>query len=407
MVGSAPDSGKRKSNSALVAMLSSRLFLICFVANLAQGTSFGLFLHFPGFLTGAGASESIIGLIIAAGAVTSILASPFVGNALDTRGRRQIIQVGCALTVLLSGAFLFFEHVSLFLVLVWMAHSAVETLLNVAFFTYATDVVPKENRSQGIALFGVSAIGSVGAGALLGDIAFEYGGYDGVFIAAIVLAAIAGLLSLRLTETHRPQTSTEEDTTKANGTGAQNWFALIIDRDLVSIWLVAGAFFFSMVGVFVYLKTFVLETGVGSIGLYFAIYTSTAILLRVFFGDLPDRIGPARFAAPVILIYALGFLVLAGTNHVAMLMFAALLGGIGHGYGYPVLLALATDRAGPARTGTAVSIYGAVDDGAALVAAPALGLLIDGAGYTAMYLAITAGLMAAAALYWLRDGRLR
>jgi MFS family permease len=151
--------------------------------------------------------------------------------------------------------------------------------------------------------------------------------------------------------------------------------------------MLTAAFFFSMSSVFVYMKTWVLESGIGSVGLYFAVYSGTAISLRVFFGQVPDRLGAARAAAPTLLLYAVGFLVLAGADSTGLFILAAVLGGIGHGYGYPVLLTLVADRAGSAGRGSGVAVYGAIDDGAVLVAAPVLGFVIEASGHPAMYLA--------------------
>ena len=167
---------------------------------------------------------------------------------------------------------------------------------------------------------------------------------------------------------------------------------LLRQRELLTLWLMIGAFFFSMASVFVYLKTLVIDTGIGSVGLFFALYAGVAVVLRLFFGWVPDQLGAARLAPVTLVVYAVGLVLLGTAASTAQFCVAALLAGLGHGFGYPILLGLVTSRVGDASRGSAVSAYGAIDDGAGLVAAPVLGLMIDASGYPATY-ALAAGLV--------------
>src|SRR5262245_62292524 len=86
--------------------LLSRPFVLCFAANLAQGLSFSLFLHFPGFLNRLGASEVEIGLISGVAGVAGILARPPIGPSMDRRGRRRVILLGGMLNVVSCAGYL-------------------------------------------------------------------------------------------------------------------------------------------------------------------------------------------------------------------------------------------------------------------------------------------------------------
>ncbi len=90
----------------MLNLFRSRAFALCFFANLAQMTSFYLFLHFPGHVTALGAGEQWIGWLVAATELASIAASPFVGKWLDAKGRRQVLVVGSVLNVVLCAGFL-------------------------------------------------------------------------------------------------------------------------------------------------------------------------------------------------------------------------------------------------------------------------------------------------------------
>ncbi len=363
----------------MLEIFRSRPFVLCFLANLAQMTSFYLFLHFPGHLKALGAGEQTIGWLVALTEFASIAIAPFVGRWLDQRGRRQVLVIGSLLNVILCAGFLVASSL-LSVFALRILHGAIETVLNVAFFTYASDVIPERNRSQGFALFGISAMGAVGLGAAVGNGAIELGGYQGIFLTSMVLS-IVGMLMVFWLDGKKPA-GAEED-----GSSAQGWLQTLIRPSLVGVWLLAGAFFFSMISVFVFLKTWVGITGIGSIGLFFTVYTVTAIVLRLFAGGLPDRLGHQRVAIASLLAYAAGLLLVSVTSAVPLFVLAALVCGVGHGFGYPVLLALVTERANDADRGSAISIFNALDDGAALLAAPALGFAIEAGSYPVMFMA--------------------
>jgi len=376
--------------------LLSPLFLLCFAANLVQATAFSLFVHFPGFLHELGAAPTLIGVIMALGAATAVAGAPLVGRVLDARGRRAVVLAGSALNIVTCAGFLFVDRLGVPVVVLNMLHSAAGMALHVALFTYAVDAVPAARRTQGLAVFGVSALGSVGLGAALGDLAFAIDGYPAIFLASLGLSVVAALIATRLPETRVAH----------HGDGAPSGvLTLLRQRELATLWLMIGAFFFSMASVFVYLKTLVIETGIGSVGLFFALYSGVAVVLRLFFGWVPDQLGPARLAPVTLVVYAVGLVLLGTAASTLQFCAAALLAGLGHGFGYPILLGLVTSRVGDASRGSAVSAYGAIDDGAGLVAAPVLGLVIDASGYPATY-ALAAGLVVlAVAVHQLRASR--
>ncbi len=355
----------------------STAFVLCFAANLAQSTAFYLFLHFPGHVYALGAGAVDIGWLAAGTAFAAMAVSPMVGGWLDRGRRKPVLLMGLTANLLLCGAFLLTDALPALFALRF-AHGAVETLLIVAFIAYAADLVPDAQRARGYALFGVSAMAAVGLGALLGDAVLTSGAYTGLFSTALLLTAASMLMSAFLPGT----------TATAGHHAAQaprGWWATLRHPPLLGVWLLIVAFFFSMIAVFVFLKTWVQSTGIGSMGLFFALYAGTAIVLRLVGGGLPDRSGYRRAAMLALLFYAAGLATLSLTGSTTTFCAAALLCGVGHGFGYPSLLALTTSRAGPADQGSAVAIFNVLDDGAALAAGPALGYVVAAYGYPAMF----------------------
>ncbi|MGB5168938.1 MAG: hypothetical protein WBP49_11100, partial [Acidimicrobiia bacterium] len=63
--------------------LFTRPFVFSWLANFASGMTWALFLHFSGYLSDLGASDTEIGLIYAATAVASVAMRPLLGTVMD------------------------------------------------------------------------------------------------------------------------------------------------------------------------------------------------------------------------------------------------------------------------------------------------------------------------------------
>jgi MFS family permease len=357
--------------------LFTRPFLLCAVANLLQGIAFNLFLHFPGFLKDLGAEEAEIGLISGLTAVASILVRPWVGRFMDTRGRRGIILLGNGINVAVIGLYLTVTTIGPWVYLIRIFHGLGEALLFTSLFTYAADHVPEKRITQGLALFGVSGMLPMSLGGVLGDAILARADYAALFVTALVFAVAALGLSLPLRDVPRSATSLEEP--------PRGFKAAVAQRDLVSLWWITTIFSVALAAVFIFVKTFVMATGVGTVGGFFTAYTLVAIFLRVFRGWVPDKVGPTRLLFPALVTLALGFVIMALADSGRDVLIAGVLCGAGHGYTFPILFGLTVTRARAAERGSAMAIYTALFDVGILIGGPLLGLVIELSGYGAMY----------------------
>jgi predicted MFS family arabinose efflux permease len=163
--------------------------------------------------------------------------------------------------------------------------------------------------------------------------------------------------------------------------------------DLVPLWWMTTVFALTMAAVFTFIKVFVLDRGVGSAGGFLTAYTAIAILLRILWGNLPDRVGPKRVLLPALVCQASGLLVLASATSSFDILAAGLLCGVGHGFGFPILLALVVSRADPVRRGSALAFYTGLFDLGVLLGGPGMGWVIDRFGYAVMYRTVAATLL--------------
>ncbi|MFQ5968423.1 MAG: MFS transporter [Acidimicrobiia bacterium] len=370
-------------------------FVLVWFAALTEGLSWALFLHFPGYLQDLGASEVQIGVVVGVASLTSIAARPWVGQASDTRGRRPLILLGNAINVLALFLYLTVSSIGPWLYVVRIIHGIGIGILFPVLFTYAADVVPEDRRTQGLALFGVSGLLPIALGGVIGDLVLGLWDFQALFMTALSFAIIALLLSLSLRETVKMGES--------SAVPRRGFFRALGDRRLLPLWFIIGVFALVLTSYFIFLKTFIGETGIGSVGLFFAVYAVTAILLRVSLGWLPDRVGPRRVLYPSFGALALGFLVLAGTGSALHIALAGMLSGIGHGFGFPILLTMVVDRATDAERGSAVALFTTEIDLGLLIGGPVLGAVIDVWGYSAMFAACAFVIVAAIPVFSMWD----
>lgn len=366
--------------------LLTRSFNIAFAANFLHGLSFFLFIHLPSYLTDLGADEAEIGLIIGVSAVAGIVIRPWLGKTMDTRGRRPIALAGGALNAGVALLYLTVSNLGPWLYVIRILHGFAIGSVFTSLFTYGADVVPIRRRTEGLAMFGVSGLLPIALGGLIGD--FVLAGSD--FTALFITAAIFGLLGFLMTTPLR-----EVAVLLGPGVAHGGFTKAVTQRVLLPIWAVTAAFAIALAGYFTFLRTFVDETGIGSVGLFFACYAATAIALRLGAAWLPDRVGRKRVLFPAFGALVAGFMVLAAADATIDIAVAGVLCGAGHGYAFPILMGFTVDRAGTAALGSAVAFYTALFDVGTLVGGPALGAIIEAVGYPTMY--FSAGVFLASA----------
>lgn len=364
--------------------------MFAWLANMAQGMAFTMFLHFPGFLKGLGAGEVEIGLIVGLTAVASIAVRPTVGRAMDRRGRRPVILFGNIVNVAVLALYLTVGELGIWLYAVRITHGFAEALLFTALFTYGADQVPATRRTEGIALFGISGILPIALGGVLGDIILARWDFDVFFVFVLGFGILSLLLSLPLPES---------SPTGAVGEERKRFLASVLQKNLVPLWWVTLVFSLALTAYFTFLKTFVIDTGIGSVGLFFSTYAATAIGLRLFAGWLPDRVGPKRVLYPALGSMVLGFVVLASATGSGAIAVAGVLCGAGHGYAFPIVMGMVVSRAAETDRGSAMAIFTGLFDVGALLGGPAFGAIIRFGNYSSMFLAAGGWMLVGGLIY--------
>lgn len=371
-------------------------FTLCFVAHGLQAIAFNLYLPFPKRLNELGASDVLIGAAASFTGLAAVLARPAIGRAMDRAGRRATILVGGALHVVATSLYLAIDRVGPLLFATRFLHGIAEAMLFSALFTFAADYVPARKRTQGLALFGVSGMLPIGIGPTAANWLIAQRGWPWVFACAALLALVSLGLSLWLRDAPRARV--------ASGPG-ESMLAVLGQRDLRPIWFLGAAFATVLTAFFVFVPRFAQDTGIGSDATFFQMYMLAALILRIAFGWVPDRIGPHRALTPALLALVVGLVAMARASAGRDVALAGFLCGLGHGYAFPILSGMVVNRVSDDSRGTALAIFTGLFDLGMLVGSSGFGALVEWQGFTVLYAFGAAALASALAVFARWDQR--
>ncbi|HKY35290.1 MAG TPA: MFS transporter [Polyangiaceae bacterium] len=361
--------------------LLTRDFALLLALQLAFGFAFSSFFLLPKYVvTELSGTASQVGYVGALAVVTAIMTAPFAGKVLARGPRRPIILLGSALTLLTSLAFLWVGALDGYLYAVRAVQGVAFTLFFVATSTMAADLAPPARLGQALGWLGSAALIMNAVATLAAEhIAHAYG-WTGVFLASAGAGLLATLLATVLREPQSQGKSTP-DRAPANGEVAQ-----ALRGRLAVLWAaVAGGAAFGVM--FTFTQPFALSLGDTHVGPLFAGYTVTALLVRLVFGSLADRLGRARVGAVALAFYSL---VVAATGGLepGWLWALGLALGLAHGAFYPSLNALALEGATHQERGTITAYFIAAFNAGVLVVTFGLGQVAEAYGYPTLFLLV-------------------
>ncbi|MFY9268334.1 MAG: MFS transporter, partial [Candidatus Manganitrophaceae bacterium] len=249
-------------------------------------------------------------------------------------------------------------------------------ILMASFFTLAADLIPISRRVEGIALFGISGHLSGTVGVLMGEAIVRTGGYSAMFLSGALLSLFSLFFSLSIGERR----------IDSSGRERADRFVLLLLRPTLRLPLIGTLVFgLSMTSYMVFLKPYVVSSGIGSITPFFTSYTLSAVIIRLIGGHWPDRWGMKPVLYPAMGSMAIGILVLFLSPTQMGLVLGGVLSGSGHGFLFPILSTMVIGRERMENRGRVMALFTMFYDAGLFVGAPILGLIAEGGGYGAMF----------------------
>jgi MFS family permease len=350
------------------------------------------FMLLPLHIHGLGGTDVDVGIVMGIYSAVGIVAQPLVGPWVDAVGRRPFMLLGVALTLVAAVLAMFFDNIPM-LAVVRALQGVAFSMFFVAAFAYVLDLVPAAERGWALGIYGVSGFVSTALAPLVGELVIRRWGFRALAAASGLIALVAGALVW-------PLRSGRRATVPATGPGwTRSALADVVQRSM------AVTIFFGLgTGtIFAFLPTFAESLGVSTLAIFYTAYAVAAMAVRILGGTLIDTHGRRAVIVPAMLVQAASTAVLAAlgplvSRHsnvplVPVLFLAGVLAGGAHGFLYPGLAALVTDRTPDSRRGAVVGTFSAVMLVGQTVGAFAFGYIAHAVGYAVMWSWLTALLL--------------
>lgn len=263
----------------------------------------------PNFITQLG-GEEYKGLIIALFTLAAAISRPFSGKLADSIGRVPVMLVGIFMTALCGLLYPLVASLAFFLFLRFL-HGFSTGFAPTGSMAYIGDIAPSRRRGEAIGL--VSMFGTVGMAIspMLGSVIAKYFSIEVMFYVSSAFGVASFLIVRPLTESlSTAKKSTLKEVVSSFTVTVDDFYEPRVLRPAVLLMLASVGFG----AVLTVIPDFSLYVGLDDEykGVFFAVFTGSSMLTRVYSGKLSDKIGRIKtlrfgFATLVIALVMLAF----------------------------------------------------------------------------------------------------
>ena len=355
------------------------LSAILFISYLCIGISFPIV---PLYVSGQLLLGNVwAGLGVGIAFLATILTRGYAGVLSDHRGAKVAVTRGLAfyivgaLTALVAGLLAHMPLSSFLLLLLGrLALGLGESLVAVGVIAWGIGFVGPARSGRVLALVGAAIYGALAVGGPIGLMSFSRFGFAGTMAISAVLPFL-GLVAIWRVPGVAPHPGEQRPP-----------FWNVVSR----IWLYGAIVCLQGIGIAAigaFFTLYFLDQGWNYAGLGLTAFGVGFVLVRVFFGHLPDRIGGLPVALGSLAVEAVGQLLIWSATDPVLALAGAFLTGLGCSLIYPSMGREVVRRVEPHLRGTALGGFSAFQDLAYGLTGPFAGLLADRAGYGSVFLA--------------------
>ncbi|HJZ84816.1 MAG TPA: MFS transporter [Polyangia bacterium] len=354
---------------------ADRAFAQVTLATCIYFVGLALFFILPRRLVELAADPRQVGLYMGLQGVAPLVVMPLVGTLADRKGTRPILLGGFGLSTVVAAGYFGLTRLGPYLALLRLLGGAGFGGSFAAGSIFAARVAPPGKLAQRIGIFGAGTLLTHAIGPPLGEALVERWGWNALYGVATVLmgAGFALVVSLR-------------DPPLEPAAGDSGWRAVAASPGIWTPYLVSFVAAGAWGALFTFLPAWTAARG-RHVSPFFTSYALSALAVRVLVGDLADRVGRRRAAAPALLGYAAAVAATGFARGPAGLVAIGLFFGATHGVHYPALAALALDRAPAAVRGRAMSLFNLAFTLGSMAGSFAYGAVAKRVGYPAMFAA--------------------
>ena len=337
----------------------------------------------PLYLTQLGGSPSVVGLVLACFAVTSVVVRPLVGHWADRWSEAGVMIAG-----------LLFQAASVLLCFIPLipATALANGLrgvgwagLNTGGYSLLARIAPPAKRGAASGLYsGVQSSAQIFFPPIaLWLLYATFGGYGVVFFVTALFSLAGAVMGFMMsTSVARPAQTT------ASAAEPEWWRAIfhfvepeILLPSLLLLWLNV-----SLPAITNFIILYARELGIVDFAAYFVVIGAASMLGRPLLGRLSDKIERRHSVAAGFLLQTAGLLLIASMSNLIGVIFCGVLYILGNAIGSSTTLALAVERADPERRGKQMATFSVAYPLSYGLGSLLIGAAIDIAGYAGMFL---------------------
>lgn len=343
----------------------------------------------PVYLQSSGFTETQIGIIMGATAMSALLIRPWIGFQVDSKGSRPVILVGQILLIVSTAGYWwatsFFTFVALRLL-----YGIGQAFYGTGAVTFASSIGVGESNSSSIAMYTLTTMFALGLSMSIAQVTFDHFGFNLLVGASTILIGIAfGVMKWR------------SQSIKLSASNAVRIpFMDVLKSNVVlatTLSQFAASFSFSALLTFIPLAA--IDKGIGFYSLFFIAFSVAVICSRIFVQRVRHSFGLVNAAVYSSVIMLVGILPLLVTISPLILIVSGILFGLGFGIIYPILVMLVVEGMDQKNRGTALGVMIAAGDIGNALSSAILGAVAEHLGYIVLF-SITAVLLALCTYYF-------
>lgn len=369
--------------------------LLCAAQLLGYAQHFMLAPVLPLFLTQLGAAPFIVGIVLACFAITSVVVRPLVGHWADRSSEAG---------VMISG--LLFQAVSIFFCFIpFIPATALANGLrgvgwaglNTGGYSLLALISPEKKRGAASGLYsGVQSSAQIMFPPFaLWLLYAPFGGYRLVFAVTAIFSVAGALTGWAMAA------STTRSAKPDRGAAITDWWREIfrfVEPEILLPSLLLLWLNLALPAITNFSILYAKELGIGNFAPYFVVIGATSMLGRPLLGRLSDRIGRARSIAAGFALQVIALILITFVSSLLGVIICGTTYMLGNAIGSSTTLALAVERADPARRGKQMATFSVAYPLSYGVGSLITGGAIDMAGYIGMFL-LLAGIQATGLLF--------
>lgn len=358
-------------------MKFSKNIILVILAGFFFFYSYHAFLILPIRVLSLGGTEFDIGLVMSMAGISTLLLTPISGILGDKYNKKYLLAFGALVLSATNLCFMLFDSIYISYLVLRFFQGCAFSFFFVSAGTLIAEKTDMRNQTQALGFFGIFAILNHALAPTISVHIINTFSYDYFFIMASIAAVFSLIITLFIDS---------EKSTDSKSTVDESFFNILKNSSLklicIIMFLVGGSFLTCLNFTAVFTKSL----GVYPITIFFISYTSIALIMRIFFGWLPDKYGQVTFCKPALLVYGISISILAFSTSFLNIIIAGSLFGLSHALVYPSIYTLALKVVNEANKSKAFSICSVSFTSGGMIFSVIYGLIAETFSFRVMFL---------------------